>query len=59
VREIANLRALAESIVAKSTKFITRTEICDGIRQGNINSLKEFAMNAKPEVVAAFVKKHC
>jgi len=55
VEEIGNLQSLAESIAAKSPKFVTNPRICDGIQKGDMGSLKEFAANAQPEVVAVGV----
>lgn len=53
--EIESLKRLTESVLKKSSEFITEESVCEGIKDGSVKALGKFKSNLPPEAVEAGV----
>ena len=53
--EVESLKKLTESVLKKSSEFITEESVCEGIKDGSVKALAKFKSNLPPEAVEAGV----
>ena len=53
--EVESLKKLTESVLKKSSEFITEGSVCEGIKDGSVKALVKFKSNLPPEAVEASV----
>ena len=49
------MKKLTESVVKKSSEFITEESVCESIKDGSVKALAKFKSNLPPEAVEASV----
>ena len=53
--EVESLKKLTESVLKKSSEFISEESVCEGIKDGSLKALSKFKSNLPPEAVEAGV----
>jgi len=53
--EVESLKRLTESVLKKSSEFITEESVCEGIKDGSVKALAKFKSNLPTETVEAGV----